>query len=204
MSQAAFARSRGWARSYVTKLKHEGRLVMNADGTVDVLASLARIEATAAHSRPDAAARAAAARQGTADAAPRPSHSAGPAPFTPDPDLVNAPPASGEHPAEGAGDQGAQLRRVRELIIREQRVIELGRLRGELLERGDVDHAYAALGTALRAGLEASVERLAPVLAAAPDRAAAAALIHAELRDQRRRFTRALVAAARDSAREAA
>lgn len=200
MSQAAFARSRGWARSYVTKLKHEGRLVLNPDGSVDVAASLARIEATAAHSRPDAAARAAAARQGAPEAQSAP----GPAPFTPAPDAVNAPPVTGEHPAEGAGDQGAQLRRVRELIIREQRVIELGRLRGELLERGDVDHAYAALGTALRAGLEASVERLAPVLAAAPDRAAAAALIHAELRDQRRRFTRALVAAARDSAREAA
>jgi len=201
MSQAAFARHCGLQRSYVTKLKHEGRLVMNADGTVDVLASLARIEATAAHSRPDATARAAAARQGAPEAPPP---AIGPAPFTTPAEAVNAPPDSGEHPTQGAGDQGAQLRRVRELIIREQRVIELGRLRGELLERGDVDHAYAALGTALRAGLEASVERLGPVLAAAPDRAAAAALIHAELRDQRRRFTRALVAAARDSAREQA
>lgn len=46
-SQAEFARLQGWAKSYVTELKHQGRLVFDAEGRqVDVAASLARIQAT--------------------------------------------------------------------------------------------------------------------------------------------------------------
>lgn len=42
-SQADFARLHGWSKSYVTKLKTEGRLVFTDGGLVDVEASLARI-----------------------------------------------------------------------------------------------------------------------------------------------------------------
>lgn len=45
-SQADFAAAQGWAKSYVSKLKQEGRLVFNAAGLVDFAASLARIKAT--------------------------------------------------------------------------------------------------------------------------------------------------------------
>lgn len=45
-SQAEFARLQGWGKSYVTQLKHAGRLVFNAEGQVDVAASLERIQAT--------------------------------------------------------------------------------------------------------------------------------------------------------------
>lgn len=45
-SQAEFARANGWEKSYVTKLKQAGRIVMTADGLVDFEASLARIKAT--------------------------------------------------------------------------------------------------------------------------------------------------------------
>jgi len=41
VSQAEFARMNGWDRSYVTRLKQAGRLVMTADGRVDVEASRA-------------------------------------------------------------------------------------------------------------------------------------------------------------------
>lgn len=44
-TQAEFARMQGWGRSYVTKLKLEGRLVMDGE-LVDVAASIARIQAT--------------------------------------------------------------------------------------------------------------------------------------------------------------
>lgn len=47
-SQADFARANGWEKSYVTKLKQAGRLVMTADGLVDFEASMARIKATSA------------------------------------------------------------------------------------------------------------------------------------------------------------
>lgn len=47
VSQAEFARRNGWAKSYVTKLKGEGRLVMTDDGKHLLAAeSLARIAAT--------------------------------------------------------------------------------------------------------------------------------------------------------------
>lgn len=45
-TQADFGRAQGWGKSYVTKLKHEGRLVFTAEGLVDYAASLARIQAT--------------------------------------------------------------------------------------------------------------------------------------------------------------
>ena len=69
VSQAEFARQQGWAKSYITKLKGEGRLVMSPDGKqVDVAASLARIADTDGQKRPDVADRHAATRQGDSDA----------------------------------------------------------------------------------------------------------------------------------------
>jgi transcriptional regulator with XRE-family HTH domain len=48
ITQAEFARRQGWERSYVTKLKHENRLVFDDAGRVDEAASLARIQETTA------------------------------------------------------------------------------------------------------------------------------------------------------------
>lgn len=45
-SYADFARANGWAKSYVSKLKADDRLVVTADGRVDFAASLARIKGT--------------------------------------------------------------------------------------------------------------------------------------------------------------
>lgn len=45
-SQSDFARAQKWARSYVSRLKSEGRLVLLPDGRVDFAASLERIKAT--------------------------------------------------------------------------------------------------------------------------------------------------------------
>jgi hypothetical protein len=53
VSQAEFARLMDWAKSYVTKLKQDGRLCIRADGKVDVAASKLMIEQTGGSSRPD-------------------------------------------------------------------------------------------------------------------------------------------------------
>ena len=45
-TQAEFAAANGWVKSYVSKLKGEGRLVFTPDGLVDFAASLARIKAS--------------------------------------------------------------------------------------------------------------------------------------------------------------
>lgn len=50
-TQAEFAATLGKDKSYVTRLKQAGRLVLTADGLVDVEASQARIAATADPSR---------------------------------------------------------------------------------------------------------------------------------------------------------
>lgn len=198
--QAEFARRQGWAKSYVTKLKREGRLVFAADGGVDEAASRARIAATAAHTRPDVAARAAAGRAPGAGL-----------PFTGADQAVNdaaATDPAGDTAADTAASahesESVRLRRLREGLRREAGLIELGLLCGELLARDDVDLEWSRLGVGLRANLEAVVERLAPLLAAAPDRAQAQALIDAEMRAERRRLTRALVSAGRGAGRAAA
>ena len=191
--QAEFARRQGWVKSYVTKLKREGRLVFASDGGVDEAASRARIAATAAHTRPDVAARAAAGRAAGAGL-----------PFTAADEAVNDP-ADADIPAGTAAraheSESVRLRRLREGVRREAGLIELGLLRGELLTRDEVDREWSRLGVGLRANLEAVVERLAPLLAAAPDRAQAQALIGAEMRAERRRLTRALVSAGRGATR---
>lgn len=45
-TQADFARAQKWQKSYVTKLKNEGRLVFDEQGRVDFAASLERIRAS--------------------------------------------------------------------------------------------------------------------------------------------------------------
>ena len=57
MTQSAYADHRGVTRSYVTKLKQEGRLVIGADGLVDVAASDAQVDRTADPGRDDVAQR---------------------------------------------------------------------------------------------------------------------------------------------------
>ena len=55
-TQAEFAAAQGWSKSYVTKLKQEGRLVFTSAGLVDFAASLQAIKAsTGAPERADPA-----------------------------------------------------------------------------------------------------------------------------------------------------
>ena len=61
-TQAEFARQLGVNRSHVTRLKHAGRLVLTADGLVEVEASHARIIDTADPNRDDVVTRHARAR----------------------------------------------------------------------------------------------------------------------------------------------
>lgn len=45
-TQLEFARAQGWSKSYISKLKAEGRLVFASEGVLDFAATLARIKAT--------------------------------------------------------------------------------------------------------------------------------------------------------------
>ena len=204
LTQAAYARLRGVAKSHVTKLKQTGRLVITPRGLVDVAASDALIAQTGGL-RPDVAERLAEQRSAPAVMAPGAAADA-PADSTPadgadhraaDPDAAD-PDAADPGEKKPKGSAAADLRRRREEAKRQAKLIELGLLRGALLERADVDHVATDLGVTLRAALDAAVERLAPRLSSAPSAERIAALTGLELSRERRRIDRALVRAARD------
>lgn len=218
LTQAAFARLHGVAKSHVTKLKQAGRLVMTPAGMVDVAASDVLIAQTGGL-RPDVAERLAEQRAPAAaapppeawEARPRAESPAAPAdapdtdPTAPDgdPTAPDGDPAApdGDTAPPRKGSAASELRRRREETKRQAKLIELGLLRGALLERADVDRHAADLGVTLRATLDAVVERLAPRLSSAPSAAHIAALTARELARERRRINRALVRSARELAK---
>lgn len=185
-----FSRRLGVDKAYVSRLGKEGRLVFAADGKVDVEASLQRIEETRG-GRDDLRARWASVRtEKTAQGR----FSGGGMGYGSD---------DGEKIAQRAdfGDSGDDsrltVRKMREMLVREDRLIDLGLLRGELMEKDAMERVWHDLGVALRAGMEALVERLAPRVAAAGSAERIAAEIDDALREEDRRIRRALVGAAR-------
>lgn len=204
LKQAAYARLRGVAKSHVTKLKQTGRLVITPRGLVDVAASDALIAQTGGL-RPDVAERLAGQRAPAAGAVV-PGNLPADVSAPPVPPAQGAPDTDPAAPADLGGDAlntrkgsaAADLRRRREEAKRQAKLIELGLLRGALVERAAVDHVATDLGVTLRAALDAAVERLAPRLSSAPSAERIAALTRFELARERRRINRALVRAARE------
>lgn len=170
VSQAEFARLLGVDRAYVTRLKHDGRLVMNG-GKVLVAESRARIEATQGE-RDDLRERHAAARGRAGDVQP-------PAP------PPAAPPAAAE-PIDSLARAAhvLKLAKAREGLAQAQiREMERDKLAGSLLAREDVEQALADVGAMVRAELDALPDQLAPQLAAVSDPDEAHALLAAHCRN---------------------
>lgn len=144
-TQAEFARQRGVARSYITALKSAGRLVMTADGLVDVEASLAKIEATRDPNRDDVAARHAQARGETAP----------PADAAPLPEIV----------AEDDHDISYQAARtIKERYAAKTAKLDYERAAGLMIDRAAVAAAIEDLLTTMRQAMEQQPHRLAPEL----------------------------------------
>lgn len=153
LSQAAFAARLGVRRSYVTRLKQEGRLVMSADGQwVDVEASQARIAETADPGKVAVAERHAAARgAAVGDKTPPKTDADG----------------DGE-PAAGTPDyQKARARR--EEANASMAEMELAERAGQLMETAAVRAAGADAGATCRGTLETMGAILAPQLATLGD-----------------------------------
>lgn len=148
VTQAEFARLQGWAKSYVTALKKEGRLVMN-DGLVDVAASRARILETADPEKAAVAERHAAARAGTAD------------------------PLAGEDD----DDEQVATKRVdyqeakarKEIANARLAEMEVERESGKLVEAAMISAALADAGATLRSTLSNLPAIVAPMLATLSD-----------------------------------
>lgn len=168
MSQAEFARLMRVDPAHVTRLKQDGRLVMEA-GKVLVAESRARIEATQGE-RDDLRERHAAARGQTTE--------------------VQTPARPATAPAGEPIDSLARaahvlkLAKAREGLAQAQiREMERDKLAGSLLAREDVEQALADVGAMVRAELDALPDQLAPQLAAVSDPDEAHALLAAHCRN---------------------
>jgi hypothetical protein len=146
-TQAEFATIAGVQRSYVTALKKAGRLVLDADGKVRVVESLARIEATRDPSKAAVAARHAEARGGALPAAELPVDEAGPEP---------------ESTSVGFSYWRERTEKAKALAAERENAIA----DGKLLAVDDVVAQVANAMTVLRNALERLPDTLGPQLAA--------------------------------------
>jgi hypothetical protein len=152
-TQADFARRIGVSRAYVTQLKREDRLVMTADGLVEVDASLARIKATEDPSKARKASQ-------------------------PHPAEKNAPQAASV-PARGEMDGMTGLEKVggafklwqarKMKADAEMAEMEKAKMARELVPRDAAEFAMDDLAAGVRSRLENLPARWAPVLAPMAD-----------------------------------
>lgn len=172
-----FAEILGVRPSYITKLGHEGRLVLTPDGKrVEVEATQEMIARTTG-GRPDVASRHAAARgeaKGTSAKvrAGRPGKNA--------PKRENEENEKAE-PAESERLVDAKTRKERAQADQEEMKAE--QMRGNLVAKEDVDAAMRFVGGAIRAALEVMPDQLAPLVAPITDLAEVHELITQTCRD---------------------
>lgn len=167
VSQAEFARMEGKARSYITALKTAGRLVMTADGKVDVEASRARIAGTSDPNRDDVSKRWAETR------------------------------ATPEEPsaADKIGSSYQAARAVKEKFAAMTAKLDYERAIGKMVEKTEVANAIEDVTSVIRQALENLPHRTAPELVGKDLDAIRATMkqeVHAALADMEREFTKRL------------
>lgn len=159
--RAQFATRLGVNRSTVTRWAEQGRLI-EADGRIDVEASLARLQATSG-GRDDvklrhALARAAKNASGAAEGQGQ-GQSATPLAET----GATAAPADPAGLPRGESRADAQARK--EAAQADLAEMEVKQKRGDLIPREDVDAALRAMGAAVRAAMDVFPDQTAPLVA---------------------------------------
>jgi len=180
-TMAAFARRLGVARSTVTRAAQAGRLVLDGEGRVCILASLQSWHATAG-GRDDMARLHAEARGQQIPAAAGPAQSPAPAAA---PDEAPAGADRARHRAEPQRWRNASLR------------LEMDLEDGRRFHRAAAVAEANALGGALRSAVERLIDQTAPRLAAVQGAADRRRLLQQELAKVRRQLRRELPAALR-------
>jgi phage terminase Nu1 subunit (DNA packaging protein) len=169
-----FAEIIGVRPSYITKLGHEGRLVLTPDGKrVEVEATQEMIARTTG-GRPDVASRHAAAR-GEAKAVPAMGRAgrAG----------KNAPKRENEGGENSDPERLVDAKTRKERAQADQEEMKAEQMRGNLVAKEDVDAAMKFVGGAIRAALEVMPDQLAPLVAPITDLAEVHELITQTCRD---------------------
>lgn len=155
LSKSEFAAHKGWSKPYVSKLAKQGRLVMTADGKVDVAATEALLQRTADPSK-----------AAVADRHQRERIERGvTAHLTPRALPLNPPPSVDEN--EGIDFQKARARREHYLARLAEN--EARKSDGELVAREAVENAAFATGRLLRDLLLGLPKQISAELAAISD-----------------------------------
>lgn len=155
LSKSEFAAHKGWSKPYVSKLAKQGRLIMTADGKVDVEATEALLQRTADPSK-----------AGVADRHQRERVERGvTAHLTPSAPPLDPPPSADED--EGIDFQKARARREHYLARLAEN--EARKSDGELVEREAVENAAFASGRMLRDLLLGLPKQIGAELAAISD-----------------------------------
>ncbi|MFC2974720.1 terminase small subunit [Azotobacter bryophylli] len=157
LSRTEFAASRGWSRQYVGKLAKQGRLVLTADGKVDVAATEALLQRTADPSK-----------AGVADRHQRERVERGvTAHLAPAAPPLDPPPPPAGNDGEAIDFQKARARREHYLARLAEN--ESRKSDGELVERAVVENAAFATGRMLRDLLLGLPKQISAELAAVSD-----------------------------------
>lgn len=172
-TRAEFARIRGCSQPYVTKLGHQGRLVLNAAGLVDVARTIALLDATddPARGGDRTGKPAPAVAQTAASAPPAAAAVAGKGDDGPSPPFA---------PGESAAYKNAATReRVAKARLAE---LELAEKAGNLVRRDEVETAVFGLARQAQEALDAIADRLSTQLAAESDPARVHQLLSEDVR----------------------
>ncbi len=158
LSKSEFAAHKGWSKPYVSKLAKNGRLVLTADGKVDVSATEALLQRTADPSKTGVADRHQQARVEKGVTA----------------HLAPAAPPLDPPPAADAGDDGEAIdfqkaRARREHYLARLAENESRKSDGDLVERAAVENAAFATGRMLRDLLLGLPKQISAELAAISD-----------------------------------
>lgn len=169
VTQVEFARMEGRAKSYITKLKQAGRLVMEGD-KVNVEASRARIAATADPNRDDV-------KQRWEEQRPQPA-------------------AASDPQTDKIGSSYQAARAVKEKFAAMSAKLDYERAIGKMVERTEVEAAVEDVTSIIRQALEQMPHRTAPELVGKTLDQIRATLkqdIHAALSEMEREFSKRLV-----------
>lgn len=158
LTKTEFAARRGWAKSYVTKLDQQGRLVLTDDGKIDVVATEALLDESADPSKAPIAARHEAKRT-ERERDP----SAGP-------EITDKTPSVAQSLMLSGAERSFQKSKAhREYFLAQQEEANFYKLQGSLVDRKAVEEAAFVAGRTLRDQMFGLAPQLAAELAGMTD-----------------------------------
>lgn len=158
LTKTEFAERRGWAKSYVTKLDKQDRLVLTDDGKIDVVATEALLDESSDPSKAPVAARHEAKRLEREQE------------ITPAPETADKAPSVAQPLMLSGVERSFQKSKAhREYFLAQQEEANFYKLQGSLVERQAVEEAAFVAGRMLRDQLFGIAPQLAAEIAGMSD-----------------------------------